>query len=258
MTALQKGFIIAIALPYILWCTTWDVYVDNDQVTLNSTAWNDIPDMELNVSINSGEGCLVYFSASNFRGNPPYGAGDVLYFRILRDTVPIICWREWDRQISNTFYRFNTTAQKIDNPESGTHTYKVQFRCNGNYQGVTLDCANNAHRYFAVTTSPNFTGISETKPGSEIGTNLSLEIIPSITKDGAQIKFYLPVVTTITIKIIDRQGRVIDTLMKQKKVPSGIHSLYWNYKNDALPNGLYFVCLSTNSGTTVKKAIVIK
>jgi len=247
-----------ISIPVVLYGNVWEVYVDNDQIVFSGTQWEDIPDMVLNVTINPGEGNLLYFSMSNIYGNPPYGPGSALYFRIIRDTTVIIRWKEWDREISGSFNPFNTTIKKIDNPGPGTYTYKVQWQCAGHYQGVTQNCIDNAHRYFASITSVNFTEVSENKTKSVPGeNNLFIDIKPNPTSNNVIIEFNLPSTQKVSIHIIDAQGRIVTTLVEHKMMTAGKNVISWNTKG-ILPDGVYFISLSTNDGKQIKKSVILK
>lgn len=70
------------------------------------------------------------------------------------------------------------------------------------------------------------------------------------------ISYLLHRTSSVTLKIFDILGHEIDTLIKNKIEPAGLHEISFNAVN--LPSGIYFYSLYTGNYSNSKKMILIK
>ena len=84
---------------------------------------------------------------------------------------------------------------------------------------------------------------------------------PNPFNPSTSIKFYIPDISSVTIKIYDILGKEVNTLFNEK-ADAGYHIVYWNGKDKYGQNaasGVYFYRLSTNVGfVQTKKMLLLK
>jgi ligand-binding sensor domain-containing protein len=92
----------------------------------------------------------------------------------------------------------------------------------------------------------------EDVPGNDI---LQLNCYPNPVYGSANIQYYLPEYSHIIIKVFDIFANTIEVLKDEYK-ERGIYNIDFN--TSALPAGIYFYQLQTQSGTITKKMVVVK
>jgi arabinogalactan endo-1,4-beta-galactosidase len=74
------------------------------------------------------------------------------------------------------------------------------------------------------------------------------------------IRYYLPTVTFVFLKIYDIQGKLVNTLVSSQQA-AGDYSLIWNALQDdgrPLGSGIYFINLKTMAGSEIRRTLFIK
>ena len=82
-------------------------------------------------------------------------------------------------------------------------------------------------------------------------------IKPNPFNSRAEIKFELAKEAEVSITVYNVQGQKVESLMKEKALASGSHSVVWN-ANDRTPTGIYFIKLFAGAFEDVKKVILLK
>ena len=82
-------------------------------------------------------------------------------------------------------------------------------------------------------------------------------IKPNPFNSRTEIKFELAKEAEVSITVYNVQGQKVESLMKEKALASGSHSVVWN-ANDKTPTGIYFIKLSAGAFEDVKKVILLK
>jgi murein DD-endopeptidase MepM/ murein hydrolase activator NlpD len=83
---------------------------------------------------------------------------------------------------------------------------------------------------------------------------LSLSPNP-VTTNQVRIAYYMSVRQSVTLKIFDISGRLIETLVQEKTQSQGTHTTFWQTKGKT---GIYFVRLKTDTGIQTKKVVIVK
>ncbi|MFA5033868.1 MAG: C1 family peptidase [bacterium] len=81
---------------------------------------------------------------------------------------------------------------------------------------------------------------------------------PNPAKGQVLISYQVPVKTSVSLKIYDRSGRLVKTLINEEKT-MGYYEVNWNRKDDAgnvLPQGVYLYRLETKGFRTAKELIL--
>jgi photosystem II stability/assembly factor-like uncharacterized protein len=78
---------------------------------------------------------------------------------------------------------------------------------------------------------------------------------PNPFNAGTIIKYSIPQISSVTIKVYDILGNGIETLVNEEK-PAGTYKLNWNANN--LPSGVYFYKLKAGSFVKICKMILLK
>lgn len=84
--------------------------------------------------------------------------------------------------------------------------------------------------------------------------------VPNPAKGVANIKFALPTATEVTLRIYDRTGRLVRTLVHDR-LPAGYHVVKWNGTDDQgsrVASGVYFYRLEAGDYRAVKKLIYLR
>ena len=83
---------------------------------------------------------------------------------------------------------------------------------------------------------------------------------PNPFNPSTAIKFYIPTISNVSIKIYDMLGKEVITLMNSQK-DAGYHIVYWNgrdkYGSD-VSSGVYLYKLTAGSFTQTKKMLMLK
>ncbi|MGA7838024.1 MAG: T9SS type A sorting domain-containing protein [Ignavibacteriaceae bacterium] len=83
---------------------------------------------------------------------------------------------------------------------------------------------------------------------------------PNPFNPSTEIKFYIPTISNVSIKIYDMLGKEVITLMNSQK-DAGYHIVYWNgrdkYGSD-VSSGVYLYKLTAGSFTQTKKMLMLK
>lgn len=120
-----------------------------------------------------------------------------------------------------------------------------------NLDGILLCGTEKEGIYFADLTT---TGVYEID--SRASTNyLEFQNYPNPFNGTSVIRYSVPQLSTVIIKVFDIIGNELETLINEKK-PAGSYELTWNAKN--LPSGVYFCRMSTASYNVTRKMILIK
>ena len=119
-------------------------------------------------------------------------------------------------------------------------------------------------RPFPVGTNPDI-GAYENSLGNPVGVEENLSVhpteyslyqnYPNPFNPSTTIKYAVPKLSFVTIKIYDLLGSEVATLVNEEK-PVGTYELNWNAAN--LPSGVYFYRLQAGSFVETKKMILIK
>ncbi|MCI0699289.1 hypothetical protein L0337_45715 [candidate division KSB1 bacterium] len=75
------------------------------------------------------------------------------------------------------------------------------------------------------------------------------------------IRFGLPKMSVVTIRIIDLNGREIATVLDRVELPAGLHQRIWNGRDDqgrAVASGIYFYQLQVGNFMTTKKLTLMR
>ncbi len=84
----------------------------------------------------------------------------------------------------------------------------------------------------------------------------TLEITPNPTKDWAVFDFYLPITTSVTLKIYASNGQEVATLINNRVIEKGNFKERFQAQN--LAKGIYLVTLSTEATVLTKSLAVIE
>jgi hypothetical protein len=79
---------------------------------------------------------------------------------------------------------------------------------------------------------------------------------PNPSVGGALLRFDLPVRKTVTVDVLDVQGRRVQTLADRRAFPAGRHSL--RMERGRLPSGLYFVRVLAGENHQTRRLVVIE
>src|SRR5204863_8113354 len=81
-------------------------------------------------------------------------------------------------------------------------------------------------------------------------------VTPNPTVGAATIAFVLPSATEVQLVVRDLQGRVVTELVNGLR-PAGVHRVKWE-SGAALPSGLYFVSLTAQGRTLVRRVSLVR
>ncbi len=85
-------------------------------------------------------------------------------------------------------------------------------------------------------------------------TELSLSVYPNPAVDHVHINFEQKASETVTIKVFDMTGKMMETICEDQHYGSGKQQLEWNPAN--LPKGVYFILLEQQSAQKITKIIL--
>jgi hypothetical protein len=83
---------------------------------------------------------------------------------------------------------------------------------------------------------------------------------PNPFNPNTTIRFNVSTPQEIHLDIIDLNGKIINTLIRSRKIEAGVHEIQWNGKNKngkEIPSGIYFSRLANNSNIITKKMILL-
>jgi hypothetical protein len=95
---------------------------------------------------------------------------------------------------------------------------------------------------------------TQTAINNVVKNNISIDVYPNPAANVANIQFNLPTATTVTLSIIDMNGKVISS--NTEKLNAGKNLFLFNTK--ILTNGIYSVRLTSNEFVATQKLSVIK
>lgn len=81
---------------------------------------------------------------------------------------------------------------------------------------------------------------------------------PNPANKGISISFSLPERKKVTLEIVDKSGKNIKSIFRNKKMAKGFYSFYFNIKEINLPSSEYFLVLKGERSRQVKKFAVLK
>jgi hypothetical protein len=96
--------------------------------------------------------------------------------------------------------------------------------------------------------------LTTTSINNAVKNNISIDVYPNPAANVANIQFNLPTATTVTLSIIDMNGKVISS--NTEKLNAGKNLFLFNTK--ILTNGIYSVRLTSNEFVATQKLSVIK
>lgn len=183
---------------------------------------------------------------------------DITTFQVLAASHP---WQANILENRLTEFRFDN----INLPDSNTNetlshgfiTYHIKpTPAFGNTSGNQIE--NTAHIYFdfnsPIVTNTTVTsiimGIEEANQSK-----LNLQITPNPFNAQTNIYYTIPQSDFVSIKLYNSNGQLVKTILN-KQQHSGNHKL--NINLDALPAGVYFVALNSNSVSDSKKLLLVK
>ncbi|MBX7110221.1 MAG: hypothetical protein K1X61_16335 [Chitinophagales bacterium] len=81
----------------------------------------------------------------------------------------------------------------------------------------------------------------------------TLHFFPNpVSANGATIQFTFPVTAPAAIYITDQAGNRIQTLMDEKNMAAGMHTIHWNPSAE-ITDGIYFLCMKSGENFSVQK-----
>ncbi|MBN1351660.1 T9SS type A sorting domain-containing protein [candidate division KSB1 bacterium] len=88
-----------------------------------------------------------------------------------------------------------------------------------------------------------------------------LKNYPNPFNASTSIQFMLPDAASVSLKIFDIRGKVIQNLISQKAIQAGFHTVQWNGTQEngkPVSSGLYFCVLESNGERLVNQMILLK
>jgi hypothetical protein len=149
-----------------------------------------------------------------------------------------------DWQVGMTWAEWNgtETAHRLANIGGSIYVYTVWIN------NFTFDL------YFEGGTTHNgkvWGGINEISNSNK--RDFILKVSPTISANSCRIRFDLPIAESISLKLYDRSGRLVDELMN-KQLGAGNHEISMDPQK--YPAGVYFVALQTADGVQTAKIII--
>ena len=138
---------------------------------------------------------------------------------------------------------------------SSTETWSLEFFGRDAFPGNLLDVS--AHDPGTSTSVDPSDGPSAPKP---VLSKL-LPNVPNPFNPRTEIRFDLPVPSTVSLQIHDARGRLVRTLESGANYPRGRHGLTWDGRDDsgaAAASGVYFVRLVTDDGQDGRRILLMK
>ncbi len=147
---------------------------------------------------------------------------------------------------TNTFFETTTTNS------SGQASFSVNVPAGA----TTLYTGARLHNYnpTATTLAVYPTSIDESYEGVETFT-LGVNITENPIQGTAALNFSTPATGHASVQVFDLTGRTVSTLVNEE-VSAGNHSISWTPEN--ISSGVYFVRLTTPSGTVSTQAMVLR
>ncbi|MCP4632557.1 MAG: T9SS type A sorting domain-containing protein [candidate division Zixibacteria bacterium] len=247
---------------------------DNGYVALGSTWWANF----YNTNIPAVQNAHAQISGlwNDFKG-----ANDRTYVDYKYDSGMDVFLIAWDNQMFSDNFRAQTFQIILYNPETyptitgdGIIVYQyndiqsytstsvgitspdkrdgIEYYFDGNYPPGSAGLIRNG-RAIKFTTSSGMTPVNE-EPQVPVVTALKSNY-PNPFNNSTTISFDLAEQGVVRIDIFNLMGQRVETLLNNK-LEAGSHDLSWNASNQT--SGVYFVKLSSNDVTSVKKAVLIK
>ncbi len=107
---------------------------------------------------------------------------------------------------------------------------------------------------FSIRSDP-WTGVGD-NPEAAVPDRISFfQNYPNPFNDATTLKFYIPQAGRAILSVYDIQGQKVATLMDDIQ-QAGVHTVVWDASE--LASGIYFLKLSTGSGSITRKAVLLK
>lgn len=90
--------------------------------------------------------------------------------------------------------------------------------------------------------------------------DLDLKNYPNPFNNNTKIQFYLERTVNIEVKIFDVAGKLIKTILSKQSLKSGLHSYFWDAKNNKgkeVSSGVYFLVVLSNSKLVNSRKIIL-
>ena len=85
---------------------------------------------------------------------------------------------------------------------------------------------------------------------------LSLGINPNPFLQETTLVLHLSMAEKVSIQLLDQSGRLVQDLLKLRKMDAGIHRFYFN--KGQLQAGLFYVAVQTRDNRIVRKMIIFE
>jgi hypothetical protein len=108
----------------------------------------------------------------------------------------------------------------------------------------------------SLTFSRPLPGANTAVSWPQSGGGLRMVIAPNPAPTAAQIAFTLPADASVRVEVLDVGGRRV-SLLADGVTGAGAHSLRWSMQDGGSGAGVYFVRLSTATGTLVRRMVVL-
>lgn len=115
----------------------------------------------------------------------------------------------------------------------------------------------NSSRWAMLNFVTSTTGVEDDEKDQEIVSSYKLmQNYPNPFNPSTTIKFAVPEVSKVSLKIYNTLGQLVATLVNNEIVNAGIHSVQWSASN--LASGIYFYELRTDNIVKAKKMLLLK
>ncbi len=117
-----------------------------------------------------------------------------------------------------------------------------------------VDSVNNQSEWSNIRSVTVNLGVEEQQESFAMN-RLSFKVYPNPAKLLTTIRYSLPAESKISLQLYDISGRLVKTLVDEKK-KSGIYNI--NFNSKTLSAGVYFLSLQTNSKRLIERLVVVK
>ena len=140
---------------------------------------------------------------------------------------------------------------------SGENGYSVQQTSDGGYviTGLTFSFGSGGDVYLIKTDENGLVGVQESNGRLQIEGYRLMQNLPNPFSRSTVISYSLPLTCTVTLKVYDLTGKLVDTLVDRRQEP-GVYKLRW--KAAKKPNGVYFYRLQAEDFTDTKKMLLLR
>lgn len=215
---------------------------------------------------NSNTASEIIFSAATDRNEYEYGDTIKLIYSLENpfDTTVTILFNtscQFDYYMDNYHFLDSIICMPVGTgisvPPETTRVFYLVHRNNsyipgvGNHQftGILVDIDTAATTYFTIR-EPNSVKLSNSTLDFELTQNYPNPFNPS-----TKIKYQIPELSFVTIKVYDVLGKEVTTLINEEK-PAGSYEV--EFDASRLPSGVYFYRLQAGSFIETKKMILLR